>query len=165
MAEIEWKGAIWKAAYGDLSIKDLLTTLKGYGPMEILEFEKAGVCRGQISLCLSEKGPREVTIHDLEIRTDKNRGQGRATVRWLRDIFKGDLLVDYPDLPPEAEASEGSLPFWVKMYHEGLIDGLECGLFCLVPEMSETELHEIEEKIRNLSMINRASPGRDEGQR
>ncbi len=46
MAEIEWKGILWKAAYGDLSVKDLLTVLKGYGPMEILEFEKPAACRG-----------------------------------------------------------------------------------------------------------------------
>ena len=65
MAEIEWKGAFWKTAYGELSVKDLLTILKGFGPMEILEFDNPGTCRGQISLCVSEAGTKEITIHDL----------------------------------------------------------------------------------------------------
>lgn len=52
MAEIEWKGAIWKAAYGDLSVKDLLTILKGFGPMEVLEF-KRGEPAGGRSVCVN----------------------------------------------------------------------------------------------------------------
>jgi hypothetical protein len=150
VAEIEWKGILWKAAYGDLSVKDLLTVLKGFGPMEILEFEQPATCRGQISLCLSPDGTREITIHQFETQGRKRTGHGRATLQGLRSIFKGEIYVEYPDLSPEQEASRGSLPFWVKMYREGLIDGLECGMFCLYPEMDETELSKIEEQIRNI---------------
>ena len=165
MAEIEWKGILWKAAYGDLSVKDLLTILKGYGPMEILEFEKPAACRGQISLCLSPDGTREITIHELEVQGEKRKGQGRATLHGLRNIFKGEIYVEYPDLSAEQEASRGSLPFWVKMYREGLIDSLECGMFCLYPEMGEMELSKIEEQIRNLSTIDKIASGKNEGQR
>jgi hypothetical protein len=165
VAEIEWKGILWKAAYGQLSVKDLLTVLKGYGPMEILEFEKPEACRGQMSLCLSADGTREITIHDLEVQGEKRQGLGRAAIQGLRNIFKGEIWVEYPELSAEQEVLEGSLFFWVKMYREGLIDGLECGMFCLYPEMSETELSNLEEEIKNLSGIDKAASGRDEGQR
>jgi len=165
VAEIEWKGVLWKAAYGELSVKDLLTVLKGYGPMETLDFEKPAECRGQISLCLSDEGVRETTIHDFEVWGERRKGQGRATLQWLRSIFKGKIYVEYPDLSAEQEASEGSLPFWVKMYREGLIDGLECGMFCLYPEMGEAELGKIQETIRNLTRADEAAPGRNEGRR
>ena len=151
MAEIEWKGILWKAAYGQLSVKDLLTVLKGYGPMEILEFEKPAACRGLLSLCVSTDGTREITIHELEMQGEKRKGQGRATLRELRNIFKGEIYVEYPDLSAEQEALKGSLLFWVKMYREGLIDGLECGLFCLYPEMGEAELSKIEDQITTIS--------------
>jgi hypothetical protein len=165
VGEIEWKGVRWKAAYGELSVRDLLTVLKGYGPMEILDFEKPAACRGRISLCLSDEGVRETTIHDLEVGGEKRKGQGRETLQWLKSIFKGEIHVDYPDLSEEQEASEGSLLFWVKMYREGLIDGLECGMFCLYPEMGESELGKIEKTIRNLSKADEAASGRNEGQR
>ncbi len=165
MAEIEWKGVLWKAAYGELSVRDLLTVLKGYGPMEILDFDKPGACRGRVSLCLSEEDTRETTIHEFEVLGQKRKGQGREMLRWLRSIFKGQVYVEYPDLSAEQEESEGSLLFWVKMYREGLIDGLECGTFCLYPEMGEAELGQIEKTIRGLSRADEAASGRNEGQR
>jgi hypothetical protein len=165
LAEIEWKGAIWKAAVGDLSIKDLLTTLKGYGPTEILEFDKSGGSRGQISLCLSEDGVREVTIHDLKICGGKRKGSGRKAVRWLRTIFKGDVYVDYPEFSSKEEALTASLPFWVKMYREGFIDGLEGGIYRLYPEMDEAQINRIEQDINSLLSFNRAASGGDESQR
>jgi hypothetical protein len=148
VAEIEWKGALWKAAYGELPIKDLLTTLKGYGPMEILKFEKPSVGQGQISLCLSDTGTKEITIHHLEIEGQRRKGKGRVAIRWLRKTFGGQVYVEYPEFPAPKEASTGNLAFWVKMYREGLIDGLECGAFCLTPKMSLAELHAIDEQIR-----------------
>ena len=165
MAEIEWKGATWKAAYGELSVKDLLTTLKGHGPLEILEFEKAKGSRGQISLCLSEDGTREVTIHYLEILGRKRNGQGRTTVRWLRAVFKGDIYVDCPGFSAKDEALFVSLPFWVKMYRERSIDGLEGGMFCLYPEMDESQICKIEKDIHSLLSSDRAAFGGDESQR
>jgi len=164
LAEIEWKGAVWKAAYGELSVKDLLTTLKGYGPLEILEFEKAGASRGLISLCLSEDGTREVTIHHLEILGRKRNGQGRATVQWLRAIFKGDIHVDYPEFSAKDEALVVSLPFWVRMYRERSIDGLD-GMFCLYPKMDESQICKIEKDIHSLLSSDKAAPGGDESHR
>jgi hypothetical protein len=165
LAEIEWKGAIWKAAYGELSVKELLTVLKGYGPMEILEFEKAGAGRGLISLCLSKDGTREVTIHNLEIQGQKRNGLGRATVRWLRAVFNGDVYVDYPEFSSKDEALAASLPFWVKMYRERRIDGLEGGMFCLYPEMDEAQISRIEKDILSLLSSDRVASGGNESQR
>jgi hypothetical protein len=165
LAEIEWKGAIWKAAVGDLSVKDLLTTLKGYGPTEVLEFEKAGTSRGRVSLCLSEDGTREVTIHDLEVRGRKRRGSGRTAVRWLRAIFKGDVYVDYPEFSSKEEASTASLPFWVRMYREGFVDCLEAGIYRLCPEMDEVQISGIEQEINHLLYLTRVVSGGDESQR
>jgi hypothetical protein len=165
VAEIEWKGVIWKAAYGELPVKDLLTILKGFGPMEILEFERPGTCRGQISLCVFEEGTKEITIHELEVQGEKRKGHGRETLRWLKNVFKGNIYVEYPEFAVEEEASQGTLPFWIKMYREGLIDGLECGMFCLYPEMGAAELSRIEDEIRNILSTVRATPGSDERQR
>jgi hypothetical protein len=148
VAEIEWKGALWKAAYGDLSIKDLLTTLKGFGPMEILKFEKPLGCQGEISLCVSPQGTREITIHHLETLGKQREGKGRKAIQWLRNTFGGQVFVEYPEIPSEKDASEGgSLAFWVRMYREGLVDGLECGEICLYPEMGQAHLDAVEEKI------------------
>lgn len=165
MAEIEWKGVIWKAAYGELPVKDLLTILKGFGPMEILEFERPGTCRGQISLCVFEEGTKEITIHELEVRGERRKGRGRETLRWLKKVFKGHIYVEYPELPMEEEAAMGSLPFWIKMYREGLIDGLECGMFCLYPEMGTAELTSIEEELRSILSASGTASGSNERQR
>lgn len=147
MAEIEWKGAIWKAAYGDLSVKELLTILKGYGPMEIVQFEKPEGWRGHVSLCLSPDGNKEVTIYNLEVCGEKRRGGGRAALLWLRQTFKGAIYVDYPEPFVELEAVQTSLPFWLRMFREGLVNGVEYGAFHLYPEMSEQELNRIEKAI------------------
>ncbi len=165
MAEIEWKGAFWKAAYGDLSVRDLLTTLKGFGPMEILEFNKPGACRGQISLCLSEEDLKEVTIHDLEVFPDKRKGRGREILQWLKRTFKGKVYAEYPEEASKEESLQGSLPFWVKMLREGLLDGLECGMFCLYPEMGEDNLQRYEDQIGKLLSAEREMSVSDASQR
>lgn len=165
MAEIEWKGAIWKAAYGELSVKDLLTTLKGFGPMEILEFDKPGTCRGQISLCRSEEDYKEITIHDMEVFPGKRKGRGRETLQWLKQTFKGKVYVEYPEFSPEEESRKGCLPFWVKMLREGLIDGLECEMFCLYPEMGECDLQRCEDQIGKMLSAEREVSVSDASQR
>jgi hypothetical protein len=147
VVEIEWKGAIWKAAYGNLSMKDLLTVLKGYGPMEILQFAKPGCCRGHVSLCLSPDGNKEVTVYNLEVEGEKRSGRGRAALFWLKQTFKGAIYVDYPEPFIELEAVHSSLPFWLRMFREGLVTGVEYGAFYLYPEMSEAELNRIEKAI------------------
>ncbi len=73
MAEIEWKGIVWKAAYGDLPIKDLLTILKGHGPMEVLRFRKPGAFWGELSISLTPRGTKEITIYHW-----KWKGHGAA---------------------------------------------------------------------------------------
>jgi hypothetical protein len=51
------------------------------------------------------------------------------------------------------------------MYREALIDGLECGMFCLYPEMGEAELSKIEDQITTISRNDKTASGGDESQR
>lgn len=151
MAEIEWKGAFWRAAYGDHSIKELLTILKGFGPMEILEFEKPNSFRGQISLALSPEGKKEITLYHLEVFGPKRRGQGRRALEWLKEIFKGELYVEDPGrIIRVKNISEGNFLFWIKMFREGLIDALDHEICCLRPGMGPDEIDEIERKVKEV---------------
>lgn len=159
MAEIEWKGAIWKAAFGNLSVKELLTILKGFGPMEVVEFEKPGCYRGQISLCLSPEGIKEITIYHLEVIEGKRVGQGREALLWLKKIFKGELYVEDPGVILVKNANGESILFWVKMFREGLIGSLESDLCGLYPEMDEAELDAIEEKFKRMVEGQESAPG------
>jgi hypothetical protein len=148
LAEIEWKGVVWRAAYGDHSVKELLTILKGFGPMEILEFEKPGCFRGQISLALSPKGEKEITLYYLEVLGPKRKGQGREALKWLKETLKGELYVEDPGRIRVKNASESSLPFWIKMFREGLIDELKSDWCCLHPQMDPSEIDQTEERIK-----------------
>jgi hypothetical protein len=149
LAEIEWKGAVWRAAYGDHTIKELLTTLKGFGPMEILEFEKPGCFRGQISLVLSPEGKKEITVYHLEVFGPKRRGGGRAALKWLKETFKGNLYVQDPGKFIRVKnANEGSLVFWVQMFREGYIDALESDWCRLDPEMDEEQIDEVDKRVK-----------------
>ena len=149
MAEIEWKGAIWKAAFGDLSVKELLTILKGFGPMEVLEFEKPDCFRGQMSVCLSPEGVKEITVYHIEVLGEKRRGQGREALRWLKKIFKGELFVEDPGFIRVKNANSESILFWVRMFREGLIGSLESEMCSLYPDMDETELARIEKQLKS----------------
>lgn len=143
VAEIEWKGIIWKAAYGDHSVKDLLTILKGFGPMEILAFEKPGHFRGQLSLRLAPDGTKEITVYHLEVLGALRRGEGRKALQCLKRIFRGEVYVEDPGgIIRVTNADSASLPFWIKMYQEGIIDALE-GEHCrLRPHMTPEEVEE-----------------------
>ena len=134
MAEIEWKGIIWKAAYGSLSVKELLTILKGFGPMETLKFESVGRFHGELSLALDEEGGKEITIYHLEV-LERRKGMGRAALQRLKEIFRGDVYVEDPGRIKVRNANDESLPFWVKMYQEGLIDSLDSEGCHLTPDM------------------------------
>jgi hypothetical protein len=149
VAEIEWKGAVWRAAFGNLSVKELLTILKGFGPMEIVEFEKPELARGQISISLSPDGKKQLTLYHLEVVGSLRKGQGRAALQWLKQIFKGDLYVEDPGVIRVKNANEETLLFWVKMYREGLIEALESDMCLLQPDMSEDELMRAEAAIRS----------------
>lgn len=148
MAEIEWKGIIWKAAYGDLSVKELLTILKGFGPMEILAFEKPGCFRGELSLSISEKGTREITLYHLQVLSSKRQGEGRRALMLLKKIFGGELYVEDPGIIRVKNVNEASVLFWAQMFREGLIDALESDAFSLHPHISEAELNEVIRRIR-----------------
>lgn len=149
MAEIEWKGAVWRAAYGSLSVKELLTILKGFGPMEIVEFEKPELARGQISISLTPEGRKQITLYHLEVEGMRRRGQGRAALQWLKHIFKGDLYVEDPGVIRVKNANAETLLFWVKMYREGLIEALESEMCMLHPNMSEADLLRVEMALRS----------------
>jgi hypothetical protein len=137
--EVEWKGIVWKAAYDRLSIKELLTTLKGFGPMEILAFEKPGCFHGELSVSLSEKQTREVTLYHLEVLGPKQQGQGRDALKHLKKIFGGGLYVEDPGIIRVRNADQDSLPFWIKMFEEGLIDAVDAEGFSLQPRAADAE--------------------------
>jgi hypothetical protein len=139
VAEIEWKGIIWKAAYGDQPVKELLTILKGFGPMEILAFEKPGLFRGELSLSLTKKGTKEITLYHLDVLGPKRRGEGRKALKLLRKIFGGELYVEDPGIIRVKNANQESIQFWAQMYREGLIDALESDLCSLHPHLSDAE--------------------------
>lgn len=147
MANIRWKDARWEAAHSSLSIPELLTVLKGFGPMEVLRFELPGCCIGEMSLCLTDDGTKEITLYHLEVVGEKRRGQGRESLRWLREIFKGAIFLEFPDLPDPEYGFHPSMPFWFQMYREGLIDALDCENFYLDPQASSAEIEEVEQKI------------------
>lgn len=147
MAEIEWKGIVWKAAYGDLSVKELLTILKGFGPMEVLQFEKPGCFHGQLSLSLAADGTKEITLYYLKVYGSKRRGKGRDALRCLKRLFKGDLYVEDPGVIRVKNANAETLLFWVKMFREGLIDALDCEPCRLTRDLSEAEVKAIEAQL------------------
>lgn len=149
MANIEWKGIIWSAAYGDLSVKELLTILKGFGPMEILQFEKPGTFRGQLSLSLSENGAKEITLYYLEVMGPKRRGGGREALGYLKRIFKGELYVEDPGIIRVKNANEESIPFWIKMFQEGHIEALDSAECSLTRQTSEAEMNRIKDRIES----------------
>jgi len=148
VAEVEWKGAIWRAAYGKLSVKELLTILKGFGPMEILEFEKPGLFRGHLSLSLSEEKAKVITLYHLDVGGEPRRGNGRLALQWLKKIFKGELYVEDPGVIRVKNANESSGLFWVEMFRERLIDAIDGGLCVLNPGMTEAEVDAVERRIK-----------------
>lgn len=144
MAETEWKGAVWKSAFGNFSVKEILTILKGFGPMEVLEFDKPESFRGKISISLDSNGNKQITIYHLEVSGGRRCGHGREALQWLKKIFKGELFVEDPGIILVRNANEASLLFWIKMYREGLIGALESELCTLSPGMSQEELQKVE---------------------
>ncbi len=147
MASIKWKGARWEAARNSLSIPDLLTVLKGFGPMEVLRFELPGSFRGEMSLCLTDDGSKEITLYHLEVIGPLRQGQGRAALRWIRQIFKGSLFLEFPDLPDPEIGFHPTMPFWFQMYREGLVDALDCENFYLDPQSSRCEIETVGQQI------------------
>lgn len=157
--EVHWKGAIWKAAYGNLSIRDILTTLKGFGPMEILQFEKPGSFKGEMSLCLSQDGTKEISIYYLEVEGAKRQGGGREALQWLKKIFKGELFVEDSGFIRVERPTKESIAFWIKMLREGVIDALYADQCFLERGMNDAEIDRIEERIGKSSNDAPERPG------
>ncbi|MDR3556787.1 MAG: hypothetical protein P4L55_18700 [Syntrophobacteraceae bacterium] len=150
MAHIEWKGAIWEAYYSSLSIPELLTVLKGYGPMEVLRFEVSGRFKGQLSLCLTEDGTKEITLYHLEVCGQKRAGSGREALRWIRETFRGTIFLEFPNSPDPETGFHPTMPFWFQMYREGLVDALDCENFYLTPQATTEQINEVREHIMSV---------------
>ena len=150
MASIEWKGAKWEAYHSSLSIAELLTVLKGYGPMEVLRFEVPGRFRGEMSLCLTDDGSKEITLYHLEVCGEQRHGLGREALRWLREIFKGAIFLEFPDSPDPEIGFHPTMPFWLHMYREGLIDALDCENFYLGTQATSEQIEQVREHIESV---------------
>lgn len=148
MGEVEWKGIFWKAAFGNSSVKDLLTILKGYGPMEVIQFEKPGCFRGYLSLCLNPDGTKEITLHHFEVLGERRRGRGRAALLHLKKIFKGNLYIEYPGGHLITGRVDESLLFWVRMFKEGIVAVVDSEPYYLEEGMDGAEVDRIAEEIR-----------------
>jgi hypothetical protein len=154
MAQVVWKDIIWTDEGKERGIKELLTILKGYGPMEVLDFEKPGRYKGQLSLWLDEQGIKHVTLFHLEVIGEKRKGAGRKALKHLQKIFGGDLYVQDPGeaTPPEGLAggihvrqpNQESAMFWIRMFKENLIQSVEGDLMSLDEETSPDEIETLE---------------------
>ncbi|HYA42822.1 MAG TPA: hypothetical protein VEF34_16070 [Syntrophobacteraceae bacterium] len=150
MGSIEWKGAKWESLAGSLTIAELLTTLKGFGPMELLRFEVPGRFKGELNLWLTEDGVKEVTLYHLEVCGEKCAGMGREALRWLRQIFKGTISVEFADPPDPVTGFYPSAPFWFKMYREGLIDAVDCENYRLPPHATSEQIQQVGQLIESV---------------
>ena len=150
MALIEWKGINWSGAYGELGIKELLTGLKGYAPIELLEFEKnGGAYRGRMTVGLSEDGIKIVTLYELRARGPEARPVITGALKRIREIFGARIFfVDDPSVAPGTEGKKGCYRFWIQMLREGFIDGIESETLGV---NHDTPLDQIEEKFSLLS--------------
>jgi hypothetical protein len=150
MAQVIWKDIVWTGEDRELGIKELLTILKGYGPMEVLRFEKPTHYQGKISLWLDEKGVKHITLYHLEIIGEKRKGAGRQALKHLHNIFGGDVHVEDPGEPAPQEAKTGgihvrqpnqeSAMFWIKMFAENLVQSVEGDLMNLDENISLEQL-------------------------
>jgi hypothetical protein len=150
MASIEWKGAKWEGYYSSLSIPDLLTVLKGFGQMEVLRFEVPERFKGELSLCLTDDGSKEITLYHLEVCGEKRAGVGREALRWLREIFKGTIFLEFPDSPDPVIGFHPTMPFWFHMYREGLIDALDCENFYLGVQATSDQIQQVQDHIESV---------------
>ena len=156
MAQVIWKDIAWTGEDRELGIKELLTILKGYGPMEVLHFEKPNHYNGKISLWLDEKGVKHITLYHLEIIGEKRKGVGRKALEHLHDIFGGDVHVEDPGEPTPLEAKTGgihvrqpnqeSAMFWIKMFAENLVQSVEGDLMNLDENISSEQLETLKQE-------------------
>ncbi|MFP3869639.1 MAG: hypothetical protein ACLFVT_01995 [Syntrophobacteria bacterium] len=157
MAQVVWKDIIWTGTEKERGIKELLTILKGYGPMELLQFEKPGQYKGNLSLWLDEQGVKHITLFHLEVLGEKRKGAGRQALKHLQKIFGGDVYVQDPgeSTPAEEEQAGGihvqepnreSAMFWIKMFREGLVQSVEGDLMSLDENTTAGELETLQKR-------------------
>jgi hypothetical protein len=153
MAQVVWKDIVWTGEDKERSIKELLTILKGYGPMEVLHFERPGRYKGELSLWLDERGVKHMTLYHLEVIGERRRGTGRKALKHLQKIFGGDVHVEDPgEFSPPGEFTGGihvrqpnqeSAMFWIQMFREGFIQSVEGDLMNLDENTSPNELEKL----------------------
>ena len=151
MAQVIWKDIVWTGEDRDLGIKELLTILKGYGPMEVLHFEKPYHYKGKISVWLDEKGIKHITLYHLEVLGKRRQGVGRQALQHLHNIFGGDVHVEDPgEMSPVDEMTGGihvrqpnqeSAMFWIKMFTEKLVQTVEGDLMNLDESTPSNDLN------------------------
>jgi hypothetical protein len=156
MAQVIWKDIVWTGEDRDLGIKELLTILKGYGPMEVLHFEKPNHYKGKISLWLDEKGIKHITLYHLEVLGARRQGAGRRALQHLHNIFGGEVHVEDPgEISPVDEMTGGihvrqpnqeRAIFWIKMFTEKLVQTVEGDLMNLDESTSPNELDTLRSK-------------------
>ncbi|MCE5244798.1 MAG: hypothetical protein ABFD98_07400 [Syntrophobacteraceae bacterium] len=155
MTKTEWKGICWKGAFSEFSVRELLTVLKGFGPLEVLEFEMPEYSRGQLSISLTRDKRKEVTLYHLETLGPQRQGKGRASLLMLKELFKGGIFVEDPGILMRSTAAR-SLLFWLQMFREGNVRAVEGDDLSLHCGMSAVELEAIEKRLRNGTAV----PGR-----
>lgn len=149
MAEVIWKELVWTGSTRDTSIKELLTILKGYGPTEVLHFERPGAYSGALSIWLDESGVKQLTIFHLEVTGEKRRGTGRNALEHLRRIFAGEIYAQNPGscggIHVEQPNLESAL-FWIKMFEEKMVQSVEGDLMYIDEVTSSDELADLKVK-------------------
>ncbi len=156
MAQVLWKDIVWTGADRELGIKELLTILKGYGPMEVIHFEKPNHYKGRISLWLDEKGIKHITLFHLQVLGEKRKGVGRQALQHLQNIFGGDVHVEDPGAPTAADEMAGGIHvrqpnqesalFWIKMFAENLVQSVEGDLMNLDENTSPDQIDKLTKK-------------------
>jgi len=156
MTEVCWKDIIWTGANKELGIKEVLTILKGYGPLEVLHFENPSKYKGELSVWLDEQGLKHISLFHLKVLGEKRRGVGREVLKCLRKIFGGDVHVQDPGQASVPEEMAGSIHvqnpnqesalFWIRMFEEKLIQSVEGDLMDLGENTSPEELESVKRK-------------------
>jgi hypothetical protein len=156
MTEVCWKDIIWTGANKELGIKEVLTILKGYGPLEVLHFENPSKYRGELSVWLDEQGLKHISLFHLEVLGEKRRGVGREVLKCLRKIFGGDVYVQDPGQASVSEEMAGNIHvqnpdresalFWIRMFEEKLVQSVEGDLMDLGENTSPEELESAKRK-------------------
>lgn len=101
-----------------------------------------------MNLGFSSDGVKEVTLLELVVHGEKRKGKGREALLWLKKIFSALLYAQDFGFGRILDGLEGSFPFWMQMFREGILEGLE-GEICQIHRgMTPQEIDEMEERVR-----------------